>query len=54
MNEIINITAIIMSFTFGCFLGALWMFYSLEKSNKKLLEELDIKTKLLQKDEKKV
>jgi hypothetical protein len=54
MNEIINITGITMSFALGCFLGAIWMFFSLEKTNKKVLEELDLKTKLLQKYEKKV
>ncbi len=51
MNEIYNITAIFISFSLGAFLAAIWMFYALEKSNKDILKELDIKTKLLQKYE---
>tara|TARA_B100001094_G_C17993795_1_gene701582 strand:+ start:771 stop:941 length:171 start_codon:yes stop_codon:yes gene_type:complete len=51
MNEILNITAIFISFCIGSFTAALWMFYALENSNKQTLKELDAKTKLLQKYE---
>lgn len=48
MEEIKIVTIIFVSFSIGAFIGSLWMFYALEKSNRQAIEELDIKTKLLQ------
>ena len=48
MEAIQNITMIFISFSMGAFIGSLWMFLALEKSNKQAIEELDVKTKLLQ------
>tara|TARA_R100001443_G_scaffold109155_2_gene120293 strand:- start:1174 stop:1377 length:204 start_codon:yes stop_codon:yes gene_type:complete len=41
------VTIIFISFSMGAFFGALWMFYSMYDSNKKIEEELDSKTRLL-------
>lgn len=46
------VTVIFVSFSMGTFFGALWMFYSMYNSNKKIEEELDSKTRLLNSYEK--
>jgi uncharacterized membrane-anchored protein YhcB (DUF1043 family) len=38
---------IFISFSIGLFTGALWMFFIIQKSNKRLEQELDSKTRLL-------
>ncbi len=38
---------IFISFSIGIFAGALWMFCIIQKSNKRLEQELDSKTRLL-------
>ena len=48
MEQIENMTMIFITFSMGVFFGSLWMFFAMERSNKGIEEELDIKTKLLQ------
>tara|TARA_R100001480_G_scaffold137590_2_gene134638 strand:+ start:349 stop:540 length:192 start_codon:yes stop_codon:yes gene_type:complete len=38
---------IFVSFSIGLFTGALWMFFIIHKSNKRLEQELDSKSRLL-------
>lgn len=48
MEQTQTITMIFISFSMGVFFGALWMFFAMEKSNKRIEEELAVKSKLLQ------
>ena len=41
------VSMIFVSFSIGVFFGALWIFYAMYNSNKKISEELDTKTRLL-------
>tara|TARA_R100000664_G_scaffold34214_1_gene55120 strand:- start:2170 stop:2358 length:189 start_codon:yes stop_codon:yes gene_type:complete len=43
------ITIIFFSFSIGSLLGALWMFFALQKTIKKIEQELDSKNKQLEK-----
>ena len=47
INIIQPITVIFVSFSIGVFFGTLWMFYAMHRTNKKIEEELDSKTRLL-------
>ena len=51
MSEISIITIVFISFSIGVFFGALWMFYSMYRTNKMLEEELDAKNKQIEKIE---
>ena len=51
-NIIGPLTTIFISFSMGVFFGAWWMFCSMHRSNKKIEEELDSKTRLLDSYEK--
>ena len=46
-NIIEPLTVIFVSFSVGVFSGVLWMFYAMKRTNKKMEEELDSKTRLL-------
>ena len=41
------ITMIFITFSIGAFAGAFWMFHAMNKTEKKILKELDSKTKQL-------
>ncbi len=41
MNTAISLTSIFISFSVGCFFGALWMFFCLQRNIKMLEKELD-------------
>ena len=51
MSEASIITIVFFSFSIGVFFGALWMFYAMYKTNKKLEDELDAKNKHIEKIE---
>ena len=52
MEIIQNLTVIFVTFSVGTFTGALWMFFSMNKSLKSIQRELDAKTHKLNEYEK--
>ena len=49
MTKISIVSIIFVSFCMGIFMGSLWMFFAMLRTNKRLEKELDAKNKHLEK-----